>query len=69
MDTVREIQIRIARHKAIGELPGRVIPVLDAPFGQVVRAVNHATVAAYRHIGRREAIPPSGWGTLLLSIP
>jgi hypothetical protein len=56
MDTVRESQVRLARYKATGELLGRVTPILDAPLGQVVRAVNHATVTAYRHIGRREAI-------------
>jgi hypothetical protein len=33
-------------------LLGRIASILDAARGQVVRAVNHATVLAYWHIGR-----------------
>ena len=37
---------------AADDLLGRIASILDAARGQVVRAVNHATVLAYWHIGR-----------------
>jgi predicted nuclease of restriction endonuclease-like (RecB) superfamily len=37
---------------AADDLLGRIASILDAARGQVVRAVNHATVSAYWHIGR-----------------
>ncbi len=41
---------------------GRITSILDAARGQVVRAVNHATVSAYWHIGREvvEALQRGG---------
>jgi hypothetical protein len=41
-----------ARWQAADDLLGRIASILDAARGQVVRAVNHATVSAYWHIGR-----------------
>jgi predicted nuclease of restriction endonuclease-like (RecB) superfamily len=38
--------------QATDDLLGRIASILDAARGQVVRAVNHATVSAYWHIGR-----------------
>src|SRR5882724_13227980 len=41
-----------ARLQATDGLLGRITSILDAARGHVVRAVNHATVSAYWHIGR-----------------
>jgi hypothetical protein len=38
--------------RATDDLLGRIASILDTARGQVVRAVNHATVSAYWHIGR-----------------
>jgi predicted nuclease of restriction endonuclease-like (RecB) superfamily len=40
-----------SRVHASNALLGRIASILDAAHGQVVRAVNHATVSAYWHIG------------------
>ena len=37
---------------ATDDLLGRIASILEAARGQVVRAVNYATVSAYWHIGR-----------------
>jgi hypothetical protein len=60
MEIVRKRQVRLARHQAIGELLGHILPILDAALGQAVRAVNHATATAYRHIGREAILHPAG---------
>ncbi len=51
-----------ARLQATDDLLGRIMSILDAARGQVVRAVNHATVSAYWHIGREvvEALQQGG---------
>ncbi|MDB6102337.1 MAG: hypothetical protein JWO52_2336 [Gammaproteobacteria bacterium] len=51
-----------ARLQATDDLLGRITSILDAARGQVVRAVNHATVSAYWHIGREvvEALQQGG---------
>jgi hypothetical protein len=51
-----------ARSRATDDLLGRIMSILDAARGQVVRAVNHATVSAYWHIGRAvvEALQQGG---------
>lgn len=58
------IRLRIdsARLQATDDLLGRITSILDAARGQVVRAVNHATVSAYWHIGREvvEALQQGG---------
>ena len=41
-----------ARRQGSDDLLARVIPILEAARGQVVRAVNHAMVSAYWHLGR-----------------
>jgi hypothetical protein len=41
-----------SRMHASTALLGRIASILDAAHGQVVRAVNHATVSAYWHIGQ-----------------
>jgi hypothetical protein len=48
--------------EATDDLLGRITSILDAARGQVVRAVNHATVSAYWHIGREvvEALQQGG---------
>jgi hypothetical protein len=48
--------------QATDDLLGRITSILDAARGQVVRAVNHATVSAYWHIGREvvEALQQGG---------
>jgi hypothetical protein len=51
-----------ARLQATDDLLGRITSILDAARGQVVRAVNHATVSAYWHIAREvvEALQQGG---------
>ena len=51
-----------ARSRATDDLLGRIMSILDAARGQVVRAVNHATISAYWHIGREvvEALQQGG---------
>jgi hypothetical protein len=51
-----------ARSQATDDLLGRITSILDAARGQVVRAVNHATISAYWHIGREvvEALQQGG---------
>src|SRR5882724_7963030 len=41
-----------ARLQTTDGLLGRITSILEAARGHVVRAVNHATVSAYWHIGR-----------------
>jgi len=55
-------QVDNARSQATDDLLGRITSILDAARGQVVRAVNHATISAYWHIGREvvEALQQGG---------
>src|SRR5882757_1791281 len=55
-------RVNRARAQRTDDLLGRITSILDAARGQVVRAVNHATVSAYWHIGREvvEALQRGG---------
>jgi predicted nuclease of restriction endonuclease-like (RecB) superfamily len=55
-------RVNRARSQRTDDLLGRITSILDAARGQVVRAVNHATVSAYWHIGREvvEALQRGG---------
>ncbi len=61
-----------ARLQAKDDLLGRIISLLDAARGQVVRAINHATVSCYWHIGRevvealQQGCERAAYGTALI---